>query len=340
ISDLLNEKEDLDKYFSEEDLKKSNRLKISFDDVKYKFLITYDINEEVKKDILNYNFPYSISVLELSKNFTELKFTCDRLKLSKKFLFTDKKLIFPSTYYSDKWKIIKSDYFSFYISDPDMFNENCSEYLDRYVENLMNFMKFSEEEKKHLKKEKILYLFCKDENEIEKICGYNTKGMYLLDEDAVITTYSYHTHEIAHLLMNYKLKQLPLYTLPFFQEGFAVAVGGRGGLSSNVLMDVGYYTLKSNFVESESLFSKKGFQSEDPSIAYSVSGLINKIFMDKNGFDEYQRLYLKMSGNSEFIYSISIDNVYRELNLCMDELFSVYAERIKYESGIQFIIRI
>ena len=334
ISDLINNNENIEKYFLFEDLEKSNRLSISYDNVKYKFLLTYDIDEFLKKEIIKNKFPYEISFRETGEEFSELDFTCEKIQLTKKYYFKNKKLIFPSTYYADNWNNFKSEYFSFYISDPDLFNVNCPEYLDMYVSELLVVMNFSKEERELLKKEKIIYLLCKDENEIKKISGFSTKGIYLLDEDAVITTYSFHTHEIVHLLMNYKLKNLPIFTLPFFQEGIAVALGGRGGLGSSVLMDAGYFILKSDFADTKKILSKKGFQSDDPSITYPVSGFVNKYLIDKNGIDNYLKLYLEMSGSNDFVNSLSTESIIRKLNL--NEFSDNIMKEYKYADGIEF----
>ncbi len=55
--------------------------------------------------------------------------------------------------------------------------------------------------------------------------------MYVVSHDIVVSTYSAHFHELAHLLMNFKLKQPHLYTHPFFLEGllwpWAVGAGRR-----------------------------------------------------------------------------------------------------------------
>lgn len=266
ISNLIHDSESIEKYFSSEDMEKSGRLKIRYDSVKHKFLLTYDFDEILKSEILKNKLAYDISFKETGEGFSELDFTCESKQLTKKFFFKNQKLIFPTTYFTENWNSFKSEYFSFYISDKNLFNDKCAEYLDKYVNDLLILMNFSKEETELLKKEKIIYLLCENEDEIKKISGFNTKGMYLLNEDAVITTYSFHTHEIVHLLMNYKLKNLPLFTLPFFREGIAVALGGRGGLNANILMDAGYFILQSNFIDPRTLLSKTDFYSEDPSI--------------------------------------------------------------------------
>lgn len=331
VLDLLQDKDDLSKYFSEDEAAKSARLNIGFEDVKYKFLISYDINTDIKVKIITEKVPYNVSVIklnEVNEEFTEVIFTVSEFKYSKNFYFKNDKLVFPTQYFTSGWKKVRSEYFDFYISEPRFFNKYCQDNLDNFAERLLNVLKINETDRELLKQEKILYYFCKDENEIEKVCGYKTKGVYLLSEDAIVTTYNSHTHEVAHLLLNFKLKNLPLYTLPFMQEGFAVAMGGRGGLSSNVLMDVGYFTLKTNFADANSILTKEGFQSEDPSITYPVSGLINQYLLKQNGTDEYISIYNHLSGDSKFISSLDAEMVRTVLSFdtCYDQLMRDFGD--------------
>ena len=132
---------------------------------------------------------------------------------------------------------------------------------------------FTISEKRILEKQKIGYIFCADEKGVEKITGFNAKGLAMLGTDEVVTSYQTHFHEVAHILINYKLKLLGLYTLPFFMEGFAVAVGGRGGMAPRVVTDLGYFLQKSGQLTYDSIFTFDQFRSTDGSITYPVAVL-------------------------------------------------------------------
>jgi hypothetical protein len=160
-----------------------------------------------------------------------------------------------------------------------------------------------------LEEKKIIYILCKDDDEIKKITGFNTRGLYILAYDEIITTYNCHFHELAHLLINFKLKTLPLYTLPFFQEGFAVAAGGRGGLSRNVLFDAGYFLQKSGIIKFNSILTKEEFLSEDASVTYPVSGLYSLFLMKEYGIGSYLKLYRKYSGTENFTSGIKVNSL-------------------------------
>ena len=45
-----------------------------------------------------------------------------------------------------------------------------------------------------------------DENEVESITGFKAKGIAMLGSDEIVTSYQTHFHEVAHLLINFKLK--------------------------------------------------------------------------------------------------------------------------------------
>ena len=172
---------------------------------------------------------------------------------------------------------------------------------------MIKLLQISDDRMNLLQKEKINYILCKDQNEIKKISGFDTRGIYILAYDEVITTFNTHYHELSHLLMNFKLQNLPLYTLPFFQEGFAVAVGGRGGIGRNILLNIGYFLEKSGYLKFNAILSKEDFMSENASMTYPAAGLYNYFLISNYGINSYINLYLKYSGTSkqvnEFIAS-------------------------------------
>jgi hypothetical protein len=150
-------------------------------------------------------------------------------------------------------------------------------------------------------------LLCyKDEDEVEKITGYKSKGMSVLAFDEVITAYQTHFHEVAHILINFKLQNLGLYTLPFFMEGFAVAVGGRGGMAPRVVTDLGYYLQKTGFLTYDSILTFESFYSEDANLTYAVSGLYNRFLLDELGGVQYLELYKKMNGDFDYVKNIQV----------------------------------
>jgi len=131
--------------------------------------------------------------------------------------------------------------------------------------------------------------------------------MYNLAMDAVITTYNAHYHELMHLLINFKLQDLPLYTHPFFQEGFAVATGGRGGKEPKVILDLGVFITKSELLDYTDLLSRGEFYKVDASFSYPLCGLYNYFLIKHWGIGKYLDLYKGFSGSSSEVNTMIIN---------------------------------
>ncbi len=307
IKALISSSENLEKFIDENELVKNKRLGISYDSVKYKFMISYDIDEKIKDEITKNNIKYEVKTSIIDKEYSLAEFTVSQLNYSKKFYFRKEKWISPITYFSRNWVTKASRYFIFKISEPKYFNDYCINKLDEFVDSMAVLLEFDQQQKKLLEKEKIYYILCKDEKEIEQVTGFNTRGIYITAFDKVVTTYNTHYHELAHLLMNYKLKNLSLYTLPFFMEGFAVAVGGRGGMAKRVVLDIGYYLQKSGFLTYDSIITNEGFYKEDASMTYPVAGLYNLFLMKDLGISKYIKLYKSVNGTLANLGTITKD---------------------------------
>jgi hypothetical protein len=321
IEALINNSVNIEQYIKENELEKSKRLGISYDGVKYKFMISYDIDEKIKDEVKKNGLKYDINKTDLGNGYSLIDFTVPSLNYSKKFYFKNGKWISPITYFSKDWTTKTSKYFIFKLSEPKYFNDYCINKLDEFVDSISVLLEFTEQEKKLLEEEKIYYLLCKDDKEIEQVTGFNTRGIYITAFDEVVTTYNTHYHELAHLLMNYKLKNLSLYTLPFFMEGFAVAIGGRGGMAKGVVLDIGYYLQKSGFLTYDSIITNDGFYKEDASLTYPVAGLYNAFLMDFLGMKEYLTIYKLANGSFEYIRNLKFQD-----DILKGELFGKFIE--------------
>jgi hypothetical protein len=300
---------DLSEYVLPEELNKSNRLNISYDGITNKFLISYDIDEEVKSNIKKRSLKYELSRLELKTNYSRVTFSLPDMNYQKDFYFYSDRLISPVAYYSLNWSSYESRYFRFIISDTTLFNRYSAELLDSYVGNMLGLLQVDNADRKLLEKEKILYIICKDPDEIKTITGFNTMGIYIMAYDEIITTINCHFHEVSHLLMNFKLKQLPLYTLPFLREGFASSTGGRGGIGRNIILDTGHYLHSSGFIPFNSILTYNEFFSEDASVTYPVSAIYSFYLLNTYGVNSYLSLYEKYSGDFNHVNNLEVDMI-------------------------------
>jgi hypothetical protein len=282
----------------------SQRLGIQYKGVKNKFLISYELNPFILHSLGEKSCQIQRDSLEDS--FSRLTFVSNDRSLSQQYYFRQGKFVAPFTYFTRRWKKIITKNFACIISDSSIFNEYSAQELEHFTEAMMDTLDFSFHEREVLNKEKIYYVLCRDESEIEQVTGYKSRGMYNLAYDMVVTTYNCHYHELLHLLMNYKLKTLPLYTIPVLQEGFAVAFGGRGGYEPEVLLHTGAYLQSSGFAEVHDLLSRQGFAQTDASISYPVSGLFVGHLFRLLGVQNFCELYRQYSGTDAQVDTMTL----------------------------------
>ena len=299
IQSLIEESDEVQSFVLQEELQLSKRLNISYEGVEYKFLISYGIDTHIKNKIIEDKVNYEIKIIELEEDFSRLEFIVPSLNFKKDFYFKGEHFISPIYYYTQDWKQIESEHFIFVISDSSLFTSYCVDNLEKFFEQTADKLELNDEQIENVHSQKIYYFLCKDENEINKLSGYRARGLNILAYDYVVTTFNNHYHELMHLLINYKLQKLPLYTHPFFQEGFAVAFGGRGGKEPGVILDLGLFLQQSKMLNYSSLLSKNDFYKEDVTLSYPLSGLYNLFLINELGVQDYLQLYLKYSGSSD-----------------------------------------
>ncbi|MBN8583806.1 MAG: hypothetical protein J0M37_01835 [Ignavibacteria bacterium] len=308
IDALIYDKSEIINYISAEERILSNRLGIEYTGVNSKILIGYELPDEIKSGIISGKYKYELKEQPLSDNYKEVIFNVSAANYSRKYYFNNG-FVTNGTYHSGFWEKQESKYFTFRIEEPRYFNDYCIKRLDQFVDMIADTLGFTIAERRILEKEKIGYIFCKDEASVEKITGFKAKGMAMLGTDEVVTSYQTHFHEVAHILINYKLKKLGLYTLPFFMEGFAVAVGGRGGMAPRVVTDLGYYLQKSAILTYDSIITNDGFYNNDASMSYSVAGLYNSFLLNELGGKKYLELYKKANGDLEYVKNIEMNSL-------------------------------
>ncbi|HUI29824.1 MAG TPA: hypothetical protein VLX91_06370 [Candidatus Acidoferrales bacterium] len=283
----------------------SGRLGIKYIGVKNKFLISYELRSDIIQDIESGNYKYRIDSLDTQ--FSRLSIIIPGKNIQQDYCFRNGKLVSPLAYYSRNWKRIDSRYFVFIVDDTNACNSYSIAVLDAFVKRIANKLRFGSDAFERLRREKIYYYICKDQDEIEKLTGFKTRGIYNLAYDCIISTYTCHYHELLHLLMNYRLGVLPLYTSPFLQEGFAVAFGGRGGLDPDVVLEAGLYLEQSGMMDFSQLLTRREFMENDASLTYPVSGLYSKFLFEKLGATGYINLYRKCSGAELQVDTMRID---------------------------------
>ncbi|MEZ4763275.1 MAG: hypothetical protein R3C26_08805 [Calditrichia bacterium] len=230
----------------------SERLGITYSGVSRKELIQYDIDSATLREIRQKTATFSLTESRLADGFSTIEIIIPEREDTLIFYFQQGKLVTPVEYFSRNWQRELTRYFDYRISNPANFNRRAAKEMRDFTEKMLDFLEIDEAGRQRLEQEKIIYFLCDSPEEIEQVSGFNTRGIYLLGIDAIISQFNAHFHEVAHLLINYKLQQLPLYTHPFLQEGFAAAVGCRGDKSTEVILNLGRFLQKVNFYPTKS----------------------------------------------------------------------------------------
>ena len=299
IRSLISDSNEIIKYIATSQLECANRLGITYNNVNNKCLISIDIEPEIKQSLLKKELTYSYTIEDLEPGYSKLILEITGQETKYEYIFHNDKMISKPSYYSKDWETIISKYFIFHCSNKTLTNDYTVNRLDEFVDSMLARLECSETEIQTLQKEKIHYILCSDENEISTMTGYTARGLYYLADDAIISNFNCHYHEISHLLINYKLRNIDLYTLPVLQEGFAVAFGGRGGKEPEVILDMGRFLQASSFLDYEMLFTKADFFQYDASMSYPVSGSYVKYLINSIGMEKFLKLYTQYSGTVE-----------------------------------------
>jgi hypothetical protein len=222
----------------------------------------------------------------------------------------DWRLVSPLFIHTRNWRKHDTRYFTVRFSDASLINKHALEELDRFVVSVGKYLVLSPLEMQRLEEEKIDYYLCGEE-ETKKLTGFSTPGMTNLQSDAIVSRHLPHYHEMVHLLMNYALKELPLYTLPCFQEGIAVCLGGRWGKSPGVIFQIGHFTLAQEIFQLEDVLSYDGFHRKvnNPDFSYPLSGIFVKFLIERFGMERFRPLYRGLSGAEATVRAFSVEDV-------------------------------
>ncbi len=213
-------------------------------------------------------------------------------------------LAYPQDYYCEGWPVIETEYFRIH-HHPDRaryLNAVSLAEADRFVELMADSLEISKDDLKLLAEGKIEYYFADYDETVQKITGFLVKGTYDMASSDIISAFFPHHHEIAHLMIDFKLRDLPLYTLPILRSGAAVYYAGRWGKAPATLMELGAYLLEYEIIELDSILTMQGFKRHSGSdIAYPVAGLLSAFIIEETNRWDYLDLYRDLSGPFERI---------------------------------------
>lgn len=305
---LLAHPDSMADFLDTDDLAIANRLGISYPEAPCKPLISWGLSEQEGELLDEEGLDGQFVIQDLDGDYSRLTLFPDGPLASHSWIFRDGRVVSSILYGIGNWRRIDSEHFRFFVSDTTLFHPANIEALESFLTDTAVLLGMTQADLDRLARNKIYYCFCSSTEEIEELTGFQARGMYILSHDLIVSTYSAHTHELAHLLMNYTLQTPHLYTHPFLLEGFAVAVGGRGGKAPDILGQLGVSILKSGWLELEGLLDTQGFYRENASMSYPGTGVYNRFLLEDLGSTDYLELYDRYGGSGQAVLTMRIDN--------------------------------
>lgn len=304
---LLDHPNSMEEFIDAEDLEVAGRLGISYPEAPCKPLISWDLSMQARDLLRQGGIDGQFTIEELDDRHSRLILFPHDPAVTKSWIFRDSKVISSILHGVGDWKIVDSTHFRFFISDSSLFHVANIEALESFLAEQAMLLGMSDKDLDQLSKEKIYYCFCRNADEIRELTGHVARGMYIVSHDIIVSTYSAHFHELAHLLINFKLKKPHLFTHPFFLEGFAVAVGGRGGKSPEILQQLGLSLYRSGWISLDEMLDASGFYSQNASLSYPGSAPYNRFLLDHLGISGYLALYKKYGGDGQTVARMKIN---------------------------------
>ncbi len=295
-----------ERFVHPDDLAISHRLGIEYQESPAKALISWDLTEATKRRLAQSRIGQHIQIERLDEHYDRLTLFPDDSAFSQSWIFKDGRQTSSILYGVRDWLVRESKYFRFYLSDPSRFHDQNIKDLEAFLIETADLLGLSKSQMRRLESEKIIYCFCSDQQEIRDLTGFSARGMYILSHDLIVSTYSSHLHELAHLLINYRLETPHLYTHPMLLEGFAVAIGGRGGKAPRIHHQLGVFLHRSGWLSINELLGANSFAQQNASMSYPGSAPYNRFLIEHLGIESYLDLYLESGGDAEYVSQLQL----------------------------------
>jgi hypothetical protein len=189
--------------------------------------------------------------------------------------------------------------------------------LDSCVGRMIVALGFTESAEARLARGKLGYLLL-DPADVERLAGAPTVGVANLQQDVVVTSHPCHAHELAHLVVNAWLQDLPLVMLPLLQEGTAVHLGGRWGRHPRILERLGRTTLTEGLLTLDDLLTRDDFLRQPADLTYAPAGVFAGFLLSTYGTAGLRDACLAVSGEAAALSSWSADQIKTRLATTLD----------------------
>lgn len=266
----------------------ATRLGIRYTDQPVKCMIGADLEPQVAEAVRATGILPGHRIVDLGEGFSRLEL--DSGPSGRGWWFRGGRMISPVTYFTRGWKAVETRHLRVLSAD-SLQAARTADFLERFTRDNLDRLEFPDSLRTRLERGKLLYVLCRDEDEFERITGWRARGVCLLAWDCVVTVWPCHYHELVHELINLRLGELASDTHPFFLEGLAVGLGGRGGQEVRPILDLAAFLIDSGLLDYTELLDRDGFGEQDASLSYPVAGLYNRFLLEHLGAARYIELY-------------------------------------------------
>lgn len=221
-------------------------------------------------------------------------------------------LIFPQDFFARDWPTRESKYFRFHINPnkTDYYNDIGAASLDAFVEKIANKIDIPAERMTTLESAKIDYYLCLDKLDVDRLSGEHISGYYDKGADAIISEVFPDFHLIARLLTNFTLKQLPYFTLPAFEEGLSIYLGGRWQRAPEVILDFGEYILDYKLTEIDSILTTSAAENGAASdITFPIDACLIDYLYSSLETAKFFDLYRALSGDRKIADIMTMEEI-------------------------------
>lgn len=299
-------------YWLQSEIEKSNGLGIKFENnrAKYDCASPFLTNPDILNDS-KYKLSYTTETIDSNSVRVDIAITgAPGSSLSTSYYLTRSGnhwlICSPMHVYSKNWHTIKTRYYNLIFTDSSLINPVAIDALDNFTDSLGRILAIPSPRMKILQEAKIDYYLC-TQKQIRLLTSYDAHGMTNFPFDAIITRHLPHPHEITHLITNFALQQLPLFTLPVMQEGIACCLGGRWGKSPEAINYWGSVAISLDLARLDDILIQSGWNScaGGADAAYAISSLFAWTLIDHHGAEKFLRIYRALSGDNQKVNAFS-----------------------------------
>ena len=245
-----------------------------------------------------------------------------------------RQLCSPMYIFTDNWYMIKTRYFNLTFTDSSLINNVAIDALDNFTDSLGQILSIPLQKMALLEERKIDYYLCTGQ-QVQLLTGYDAHGVTSFPFDAIIARHLPHPHEITHLMTNFALQELPLFTLPVLQEGIACCLGGRWGKSPEAINYWGSVALSLGLARLDDILTGKGWGAcaGGADAAYAISSLLARTLINRYGAEKFLQVYHALSGNSMQVNAFSQRTIRMTIENICGESWAELASAFAYEAA-------